>query len=113
MIFSIAALLVLLPPSFVVPAPTGELRDSDRRRGVVLSLLLQAEQIEAFRAREQALPRSLADVEVRLPGVRYVRSSNRLFQLIAYTEDGVAVVYDSSAPSPEFESAAPAWRPGP
>jgi hypothetical protein len=39
-----------------------------------------------------------------------VRSSNRLYQLIAYAPTGRAVVYDSAAPAPAFGEAEVAWR---
>ena len=73
---------------------------------------LFADQVEAFRARSQRLPNSLDEVTFRLPGVRFVRSSNRLYQLIAYTRAGDAVLYDSSSPAREFESITPAWAAG-
>lgn len=109
-VFALAGLLAVAPPSLLVPDPPAQVDAADRRHGIVLTLLLQAEQIEAFRAREQQLPMTLEDVAARLPGVRYVRSSNRLFQLIAYTQRGDAVVYDSASPGVEFTEAQAGWH---
>jgi hypothetical protein len=109
-IFLLAGILVLAPPRFVSPeAPVG-VADADRVSGVITALLLQAEQVDAFRVRERRLPVSLDELGVTVPGVRYVRSSNRLYQLIAYAPTGRAVVYDSAAPAPEFTEAELAWR---
>ncbi len=108
-IFGLAALFAIAPPGIVVPAPPAQIRSGDMLYGIRVALLLQAEQIEAFRAREQRLPDSLDDLAARLPGVRYVRSSNRLYQLIAYTARGDAVVFDSAATSPEFETIVRHW----
>ena len=109
-IFLLAGILVLAPPRFVSPeAPVG-IADADRVSGVITALLLQAEQVDAFRVRERRLPLSLDELGVAVPGVRYVRSSNRLYQLIAYAPTGRAVVYDSAAPAPAFGEAEVAWR---
>lgn len=108
--FALAGLLAIAPPSIVVPEPLPSLTAADRLEGVRLALLLQAEQIEAFRAREERLPRSLDEVATHVPGIRFVRSGSRLYQLIAYTPEGRAVVYDSSAPAPEFHALEPSWR---
>lgn len=109
-IFLLAGILVLAPPRFVSPeAPVG-VADADRVSGVITALLLQAEQVDAFRVRERRLPLSLDELGVAVPGVRYVRSSNRLYQLIAYAPTGRAVVYDSAAPAPAFGEAEVAWR---
>jgi hypothetical protein len=109
-IFLLAGILALSPPRLVSPeAPVG-VADADRVSGVITALLLQAEQVDAFRVRERRLPVSLDEMGATVPGVRYVRSSNRLYQLIAYAPTGRAVVYDSAAPAPEFAEAELAWR---
>lgn len=107
--FVMALFLIGLPPSFLVPAPPPQLTTAERLRGVRVALLLQAQQIEAFHARTQRLPASLAEVPTSLPGIRFVRSNDRLYQLIAYTPDGEAIVYDSAAPDRAFESVAASW----
>ena len=109
-IFAAAAVVAIAPPTMLVPPTPPGLADEERVRGLRLALLLQAEQVEAFRVREQRLPLSLDEVSGRVPGVRYVRSSNRLYQLVGYTPDGRAVVYDSAAPAPEFDALEPIWR---
>jgi hypothetical protein len=107
--FLIAALVAIAPPELVSPAPPNTLTEADRLHGLYVGLLLQAEQVEAFRTREHRLPDSLAEVAARVPGVRFVRSGNRVYQLIAYTGDGRAIVYDSAVPAAEFETVQRAW----
>lgn len=102
-------LVALAPPAILVPDPPAQLTESDLTYGVVVALILQAQQIDAFRAREQRLPDSLDDLGTVLPDIRYVKSSNRLYQLVAYTSDGIAVVYDSAAPAAIFERIAETW----
>ncbi len=108
-IFVLALFFAAVPPGIVVPEPPAPLREADRVHGVRVTLLLQSEQIEAFRARNQRLPDALADVTAQLPEVRYVRSSSRLYQLIAYTPAGESIVFDSADPSPEFERLRRSW----
>ncbi len=74
-----------------------------------MALLLQAEQIEAFRVDRLRLPNSLDELDGRLPGVRFVRSGSRAYQLIAYEADGTAIVYDSAHPAAEFEALDSGW----
>lgn len=108
-VFVIAMIVAVTPPALVVPDPPAHLTDADRLYGIRVTLLLQAHQVEAFRTREQRLPDSVADLAAGFPGVRFVKSSNRLYQLVAYTLDGEAIVYDSAAPTPEFEAIARDW----
>lgn len=108
-IFLMALVVVGLPPGFLVPDAAPSLTVSERNEGLRLALLVQAAQIEAFRARSGRLPSSIDEVETALPGIRFVRSSNRLYQLIAYTPAGDAVVYDSASPDPSFTAAQEAW----
>ena len=74
-----------------------------------MGLLLQAQQVEAFRVRSQRLPNSLEELPATLPGVRYARSGNRAYQLIAYERDGNAIVYDSANPAPSFRVFMSVW----
>jgi hypothetical protein len=108
-IFLVALVVFIRPPGFLVPDAPATLTPDDELFGVRVTLLLQAEQIEAYRSREEQLPRSLAEVDARFPGVRFVRSSNRLYQLIAYTVEGEAIVYDSATPDPVFATIARDW----
>lgn len=102
-VFVLAVLLAALPPDLLVPARPEPLSESDRLRGIRTALLVQAEQIEAFRVREERLPASLGEVDTALPGIRFVKSSNRLYQLVAHTPDGDAIIFDSAAPDEAFE----------
>ena len=106
-IFLIAALMAVNPPGLLVPEPPPLLAEEDRGLGTLVALTLQAQQVEAFRVANGRLPRSIAELEGGIPGIRFVRSSNRLYQLIAYTPDGEPVVYDSGSPGPDFERL---WR---
>jgi hypothetical protein len=106
-IFFLAAVAAVNPPDILVPAPPPLLSEEDRATGVLVALTLQAQQVEAFRAANGRLPRSIDEIEQAVPGVRYVLSTGRLYQLVAYGPDGEPVVYDSSAPRPEFERL---WR---
>jgi hypothetical protein len=108
-VFVIAMIVAASPPALVVPDPPAHLTDTDRLYGIRVTLLLQAHQVRAFRIREQRLPDSVADLAAPFPGVRFVKSNNRLYQLIAYTLNGQAIVYDSAAPTPEFEAIARDW----
>lgn len=108
-VFLMALVLVGLPPAFLVPRAPPPLTVSETAEGTRLALLMQAEQIEAFRVRSGRLPMSIDEVDTALPGVRFVRSSNRLYQLIAYTPSGEAVVYDSASPDPSFAATAEVW----
>ncbi|MGD2046461.1 MAG: hypothetical protein PVH96_09590, partial [Gemmatimonadota bacterium] len=108
----VAGSIAVAPPAWVRPEPPAQIGQAARARNIRRALLLQAEQVEAYRIRHQSLPRSLQEVEGRLDGVRYVRSGNRAFQLIAYAPDGSAIVYDSSNPAPEFERLSYSWSVG-
>ncbi len=105
----IAALVGIRPPGLLVPDPPASLTQADRTQGVRVALLLQAQQVEAFRVQAGRLPNSIAEVETSLPGIRLVKSSNRLYQLIAYTSEGEPIVYDSEVPAPEFERLRREW----
>jgi hypothetical protein len=108
-ILLLAAAVAVAPPGVVVPPAPPQISAEDRLRGIRLGLLLQAEQVEAYRARTQELPETLADLPFVLPNIRFVRSSERLYQLIGYTDRGEAVVYDSSVPAPAFARLRPSW----
>ena len=53
----------------------------------------------------------LTELPAQLPGVRFVKSGNRAYQLIGYEVDGNAIIYDSSNPAPQFERLVPSWTP--
>jgi hypothetical protein len=112
-LFLIATLVFVLPPPAILPDPPPRLLPADHVHGVHVALLLQAEQIEAFRTREGRLPDSLDEVPTAIADVRYVKSNNRLYQLVAHTPQGQTIVYDSASPAPEFEPVRATWLPGP
>jgi hypothetical protein len=107
--FGAAVMLVLAggvavaPPAWVQPEPPTVLSAAARARGIHLALLLQAQQIEAYRVRTQRLPGSLDDLPVALAGIRYTMSG-RTYQLVAFTPDGGPIVYDAANPAPTFRA---------
>jgi hypothetical protein len=104
-----AGAAAIAPPQWARPAPPARLTSSERAQSLRMALLLQAQQVEAFRVRTQRLPVTLAELTRTLPGVRYVRSGSRGYQLIAYEADGNAIVYDSTDPTPAFDDLATGW----
>lgn len=106
---AVAIGIAIRPPGWVVPPEGAQLTEADHLYGVRVTLLLQAQQIEAFREREERLPTSLAEVTVTFPRVSFARLDNQLYQLVAYTPDGDAVLYDSTAPGSEFLRIRATW----
>jgi hypothetical protein len=90
-------------------SPTSE----ELQRGLRAALSLQAEQVEVFRMREGRLPGSLDEVPVRIPGIRFVRSNNRVYQLVGFLTDGDPIVYDSARPTDLFDAVVAGWLEGP
>lgn len=99
----LAGVVAVSPPAWVRPAPPAQLSDAARARGIRLALLLQAQQVEAYRVSTQSLPASLDDLPVALTGIRYAMSG-RSYQLVAFAPDGSAIVYDAADPSPAFRA---------
>lgn len=107
-VLACAGLLFLArPPAFVRPPAPAVPSAMELDRGVRAALRVQAAQVEAFRVLEGRLPESLDQVAHRFPGIRYVRSNARVYQLVAATPSGDPVVYDSARPHPAFDDAAP------
>jgi hypothetical protein len=104
LVFLIALVAGMAPPAWVRPVPPAPLSRAERARGIRQALLLQAQQVEAYRVRSHRLPATLDELSMKLPGLRYTRSGNRAFQLVAYEPDGNAIVYDSSNPAPPFRA---------
>lgn len=108
-LFLLAGCFAIHPPAVLrgprPPAPTV----AEQEQGVRAVLYLQAEQVEAFRIAKGRLPASLSEVEVRMPGVEYVRSNSRTYQLVARRPGGGTIVYDSAVPSPDFADVAASW----
>ncbi len=108
----LAGAVAVAPPQWVRPEPPAQLNAAARTRDIRMALLLQAQQVEAFRVQSQRLPNSLDELPALLSGVRYARSGNRAYQLIAYESDGNAIVYDSANPAQPFRILMSAWAPG-
>jgi hypothetical protein len=111
LIFVVAAWVAAAPPGWVQPEPPAQLNAAARARGIRTALLLQAQQVEAFRVVSQRLPATLEELPASLPGIRYTRSGSRAYQLVAYEPDGNAIVYDSSNPAGPFRVLMSAWPP--
>lgn len=107
----LAAYLGAAPPSWITPGPAPMLRPRDVDRGTQAALYLEAQQIDAFRVTHGRLPYTLDELAERVPGVVFIRSDNRLYQLVARRPDGSPLVYDSARPAPGFAAAAAAWAP--
>ncbi len=106
--FMLAGVIAVAPPSWLRPEPHATVTEGERVRGVRAALFLQAHQIEAYRTRNQRLPLSLYQLPTRVPGVRFVRSNDRVYQLVALAPDGSQVVYESTRPS-DFDPVAAGW----
>ncbi|MEX2465940.1 MAG: hypothetical protein WD995_03470 [Gemmatimonadota bacterium] len=96
------AALLVAPPTWLRGEPVPDVPASAKALGARMMLVLQAQEIEAYRQRYQRLPDSLDELGVVMPGVRFVRSNDRVYQLVAYGPDGRAVVYESTRPAPEL-----------
>jgi hypothetical protein len=105
----VAVITAASPPSFVVPAPTTRFTAADGDRGARLALMLQAEQVEAFRVSEGRLPDTLDELPESVAGIRFVRSTNRVYQLVTRGPDGASIVYDSAAPEERLEELHVPW----
>lgn len=112
-ILLLAVVVAAFPPlgqgGETTPGPSTE----ELQRGLRAALYLQAQQVEVFRIREGRLPRSLDEVPVRIPGIRFVRSNNRVYQVVGFLADGDPLVYDSARPTGEFDAVATGWLEGP
>lgn len=102
----LGAALLVAPPAWLRGNPAPSVTGEARELGARTVLYLQAQEIEAYRQRHQGLPDRLGDLDAELPGLRFVRSNDRVYQLVAYGPDGRAVVYDSTRPRPDIEEPA-------
>jgi hypothetical protein len=107
-IVAVALFVAAAPPSFLAPSPPAEITAADRLTGYRVTLLLQAQQIDAFRAVNGRLPRSLAELQSPFPGIQFVASNNRLYQLVVRTDDRT-LIYDSATPDPAFAALTDRW----
>jgi hypothetical protein len=97
----LAGVVAVSPPAWVSPEPPAQITPGSRIRGIRIALLLQAQQIEAYRVRTHELPVTLDELPAVLPGLRYARSG-RSYQLVAFDPAGTPIVYDAADPSPAF-----------
>lgn len=109
-LFLVAGAVAVAPPTWARPESPARIGPASREHSTRLALLLQAQQVDAYRIRFQRIPASLDELPIHLPGVRLVRS-NRAYQLVAYAGDGQRIVYDSSDPDPSFAGLEPVWLP--
>jgi hypothetical protein len=107
----LAGVTAASPPSFVAPPAAGRPTVADAEQGVRLALMLQVEQVEAFRVVEGRLPGTLDELPQSVAGVRFVRSTDRMYQLVARAPDGRSIVYDSAAPDVSLETTRRPWDP--
>jgi hypothetical protein len=109
LLFVVAGSLALNPPALLRGRRPAAVTLGERERGIRATLYLQAQQVEAFRIERGRLPTSLSEVSVRLPGMEYVRSNSRTYQLVVRRPDGSTVVYDSSVPGRGFARLGAPW----
>ncbi len=102
----LAGTLALFPPTWLQGPPPPAVSTADAVLGARLTLELQAAHVEAFQQQHQRLPDDLDELGSALPGVRYVRSGERVYQLVAYGPDRRPIVWDSTRPSPDVREAA-------
>ena len=108
----LAGVLAAFPPGWLSGEWPAELTDADRLSGLTAAMHIQAEQLEAYRLRHGRLPSSLDELELSYPDVRYVRSNNRVYQLVVTGPDGRNLVYDSAQPAAGFDAVASEWLAG-
>ena len=108
-IVAVAVFVALRPPTGLAPATPPTLSPAELELGARAALYLQARQVEAFRARHGRLPGSLDELETRAPDVTFIRSNNRVYQLVTSSPDGSNLVYDSARPWEGFRTVASGW----
>jgi len=105
-LLALAGYLAQFPPTWLAGPGLPRVADTDRVAGAVAALTLQAEQIRVYQHRNGSLPSSLEVMPNYVSGLRYVRSNNRVFQLIAPRPGGGVLIYDAARPDDRFKSAA-------
>lgn len=108
-----AGLALVAPPARLAGPPLPAVSEAEVEQGLERALFLQSGEIEAFRIREGRLPRTLDELDGTLPGIRYVRSNNRVYQLVVARPDGSALVWDSADPSPVRRNLGERWLQAP
>ena len=108
-LFALAAVIGVAPPAWLSGAPPRVVPSQSREEGAVAALYIPAQAVEAHRTRTGTLPATLEETGVVVPGVRFVRSNNRVYQLVTAQPGGTALVYDSSRPDPRFTQMGDGW----
>jgi len=93
----VAGIVAVQPPALITPPPRPGVPSDARALGARASLALQASEVEALRVLNQRLP-TPEELGPPVPGVRYVRSNDRVYQLVTFGPDGRALVLDSTEP---------------
>ncbi|MEM7416986.1 MAG: hypothetical protein AAF389_15870 [Gemmatimonadota bacterium] len=102
----VALWVAFAPPSILVPPEPPTPTEAELLDGVRATLWLHMQQVESFRVEAGRLPRDISELADPHPGIQYVRSSNRLYQLVMRTADGRTVMYDSGSPAADFDGMA-------
>lgn len=97
------------PPGWAVPEGPDPLDPAEVERGLRAAVQVVAHEIEVYRLLNGTLPSSLDDVGVEADGIRYVRSNNRVYQLVTYRPDGRVLLYDSARPAAGFARSVEPW----
>ena len=105
LLLALSAYLSLLPPGWLAGPTPPTSTQGEMDRGLRAAMWIQAQQIEAYRLRYSGLPLTLADVGPAIPGLIYVRSNNRVYQLVANRPGARRLVYDSARPAAGFAAA--------
>lgn len=109
-ILVLAGALAAFPPAWIGGASPPSIQEEDLERGLVAAVYLQALQVEVFRLRNGRLPDDLAEVPSHLPGLQFVRSNSRVYQILGRRPGGEVLIYDSAQPAPDFAAATSEWR---
>ncbi len=95
-----AVYLLIAPPEWVTVHPIEGPPPQQQEQSLRLAMYLQAQRIEDYRLRHDALPERLEDAGSAVPGVQYHRQG-RTYQLVG-TSGEAALVYDSSESLADF-----------
>ena len=109
LILVVSGLFAAFPPERIAGPLPPSVQQGDLELGLRAAVYLQASQVEVFRLRTGRLPESLAELPTHLPGLRLVRSNNRVYQIVGRRPGGGVVVYDSAHPARGFAAAASGW----
>ena len=112
LLFMVAGVLLVSPPGWVAGPPIPTVDQGELERGLEAAIRLQVVAVETFRIRNGRLPDDLAELPTRLPGLRFVRSNSRVYQIFGRRPGGEMLVYDSAHPAAGFATAGAGWADG-